>query len=191
MSLFWTGSPLFHPQKWCWCMLISYNPTKLDNLCEHMIHMWGFILIRVIFELFFEFVPRPQRSAPCLASGWAGSNVRSTRSWMRSPVVWGSAWVSCWDGTDHVKWKGETIWKKEETIWKNIWGSIKVDFSVEQNRYLILSVADDISEQIGKGKASKFSPNDAEWPRYHPTEDITGRNNFVLSSDLLILSLGI
>ena len=76
-------------------------------------------------------------------------------------------------------------------MWKNIWGSIKVDFSVEQNRYLILSVADDISEQIGKGKTSKFSPNDAEWPRYHPTEDITGRNNFVLSSDLLILSLGI
>lgn len=69
-----------------------------------------------------------------------------------------------------------------------------MDFSVEQNRCLILSVADDVAEQIGKGKTSKFSPNDAEWPRYHPTEDITGRNNFVLSSGLLILrilSLGI
>lgn len=101
----------------------------------------------------------------------------------------GLGFVLGWDRPREMK--GGNHMKKEETIWKNIWGSIKVDFSVEQNRYLILSVADDISEQIGKGKASKFSPNDAEWPRYHPTEDITGRNNFVLSSDLLILSLGI
>lgn len=73
---------------------MTYSPTALDNLCEHI---GGPIPIRVFSKPFFEFVthPAPTRVVP---PGWADWNGRSDRRSGRC--------CSPGDGTDQLHWKG-------------------------------------------------------------------------------------